>query len=369
MEDFVGRWIAGNDRHTTATIEIKIVDGHLVVCAIDGSSGELAETQDLAYGKDEVRFAAHWLSGQTTAYRLLLSDGRMVVHVTFSDTGTFTRDLNSDGTHKWRSGILHIAPGHSAGYSLRQAVRTSGRTDDVIFFRDNLSCGPIDSEESSARLRWWASLYDEHDIDFDDFWRHVMSTPDRLVVWFGRHSAQEHAFFLAMVDRLGDRPYDIIDVTGLQMPVTRPGGKPELLSPRQAVSLMNEEELVLLLGTERAMTSQERDDAARRWRRLKSENAPFRIVTDSGLVSAPEDVFDALLLERATKDWRKVARVIGETMGHNMEPYIQVGDLMLLSRIVALVDQGKLIAHGDPWMMRKCEVRLPEAIHPSSQRP
>ena len=70
------------------------------------------------------------------------------------------------------------------------------------------------------------------------------------------------------------------------------------------------------------------------------------IVADSGLVSAPADVFDALLLERATKDWRKVARVVAETMGHNMEPYIQVGDLMLLSRIVALVDQGK--AHS-PW--------------------
>ena len=108
------------------------------------------------------------------------------------------------------------------------------------------------------------------------------------------------------------------------------------------------------------MTSPERDDAARRWQRLKSENAPFRIVTESGLISAPADIFDALLLERATKDWRKVARVIGETMGHNMEPYIQVGDLMLLTRIVALVDQGKLMAHGDPWLMRKCEVRLPD---------
>jgi hypothetical protein len=43
-----------------------------------------------------------------------------------------------------------------------------------------------------------------------------------------------------------------------------------------------------------------------------------------------------------------------------MDPYIQVGDLMLQTRIVALVEQGKLIAHGDPWMMRKSEVRLPD---------
>lgn len=360
IEDFVGRWIAGNDRHTTATIEINIVDGDLVVSAIKRSSGELAKIQGLSYGNDEVRFAAHWSSGQITAYRLLLSDGQLVVHSTFSDTKYFTRDVNSDGTHKWRSGILHIAPGSSAGGSLRQALRTSGRTDDVISFRDDLSCGPIDSQESSARARWWASMYDEYDDDFEGFWKQIMSTSDRLIVWVGRHSAQEHAFFLALVDRLGDRPYDIIDVTGLQMPLTRPDGKPRLSNPKQAVSLMSETELALLFGTERAMTSQEREDAARHWRNLKSENAPFRIVKDSGLVSASADVFDELLLERASKDWRKVARVIAETMGHNMEPYIQVGDLMLLTRIVALVDQGKLMAHGDPWMMRKCEVRLPD---------
>ncbi|TPN89647.1 DUF1835 domain-containing protein [Mesorhizobium sp. CU2] len=363
MEDFVGRWIAGNDWHTTTTIEIKIVDGHLVVCAIDGSNGERAEIQDLIYGNDEVRFASHWSSGKTTTYRLLLSDGRLVVHFTVSDTDYFKRDLNPDGTQRWRSGILHIAPGHSAGGSLRRAVRTSGRTDDVINYRDDLSCGPIDSEEPSARVRWWASIYDEyerHDVDLDGFWKQIMSTSDRLVVWVGRHSAQEHAFFLALVDRLGDRPYDIIDVTGLQMPLTRPDGKPRLSSPKQAVSLMSETELASLFGTQRALTSQEREDAARRWRTLKSENAPFRIVADSGLVSAPADVFDALLLERASKDWRKVARVIAETMGHNMEPYTQVGDLMLLTRIVALVDQGKLIAHGDPWLMRQCEVRLPD---------
>ncbi|RWH74621.1 DUF1835 domain-containing protein [Mesorhizobium sp.] len=360
MEDFVGRWIAGNDQHATTTIEIKIVDGHLVVCAIDGSSGELAEIQRLTYGNEEVRFAAQWSSGKTSTYRILLSDGRLVVHVTLSRTDYFKRDLNPDGTYRWRSGILHVAPGHSAGGSLRHAIRSSGRTDDVISFPDNLSCGPIDSQEPSARARWWASIYDEYDVDFDGFWKQIMSTSDRLVVWVGRHSAQEHAFFLALVDRLGDRPYDIIDVTGLQMPLIRPDGKQRLSSPIQAVSLMSETELALLFGTERAMTRQEREEAARRWRSLKSENAPFRIVADSGLVSAPIDVFDELLLERASKDWRKVARVIADTMGHNMEPYIQVGDMMLLTRIVALVDQGKLMAHGDPWLMRKCEVRLPD---------
>jgi len=65
-----------------------------------------------------------------------------------------------------------------------------------------------------------------------------------------------------------------------------------------------------------------------------------------------------LLLAEATSEWRKVARVVGGTMGHNSEPYYQVGDLMLLTRIVALVDEGKLLAEGDPWDMSS-RVRLP----------
>ena len=86
---------------------------------------------------------------------------------------------------------------------------------------------------------------------------------------------------------------------------------------------------------------------------------------------APAEVFDALLMERVTKDWRKVVRVIAETMGNNMEPYIQVGDLMLLTRIVALVEQGKLMAHGDPWSMRMRMPfsRLSETIACFLQRP
>jgi hypothetical protein len=89
------------------------------------------------------------------------------------------------------------------------------------------------------------------------------------------------------------------------------------------------------------------------------ENAAFRIVTPAGLASAPVDHFDPLLLERATSEWRKVAYVVGATMAYNSEPYYQVGDIMLLARVVALVGEGKLLADGDPWDMRSCRVRLP----------
>jgi hypothetical protein len=241
---------------------------------------------------------------------------------------------------------LHVAPGDSAGGSLLRAIRATGRDEEVLGCRDDLSCGPIESDDQSARAAWWARFYDvpEFEDDFEAFWNRVTTTDDRLVVWFGRHSAQELTFFLAMADRLGDRSYDIVDVTGARSP---------------AVSIVPTDRLTPLLATERPVTAQERGEARRQWRRLRAENAPFRVVTPAGLVSAPVGHFDPLLIERATPEWRKIARVVGDTMGYNSEPYMQVGDMMLLARVVALVGEGKLLADGDPWDMHSCRVRLP----------
>jgi hypothetical protein len=168
----------------------------------------------------------------------------------------------------------------------------------------------------------------------------------------------ELAFFHAFADRLGERSYNIVDVTGLRLPFSRPDGSPALIRSAPAVSVIPPEGLKSLVGSERPITPQEKDEACRHWRGLKAENAPFRIVAPTGLISAPDDYFDRLLVERAATEWRMIARVISETMGYNSEPYMQVGNVMLLKRIVALVGAGKLLADGDPWDMHSCRVRL-----------
>ena len=270
VEDFVGRWSGGSDWRRATTIEVEVVGDHLVVRVIADSDGELANIQDLTHTDEELRFVAYWSSGQASTYRLRRSGDGLEVQLTFSDVAYLERHVQPDGTPRWRSGILHVAPGASAAGSLRQAIRASGRSDNVIGFSDDLSCGPISSDDPSQRTAWWASVRDEWP-DIAAFWNRILSTPDRLVVWFGRHSAQEHAFYLSLAYRLGDRPYDIIDVTGLQLPRRSPSGEPGLSPPALAVSIMPEDELALLFGTERPITIQERENAAGCWRRLKAE--------------------------------------------------------------------------------------------------
>ncbi len=160
-------------------------------------------------------------------------------------------------------------------------------------------------------------------------------------------------------ERLGERPYYLIDVTGLELPFTKKDGSQALSRPTAAVSIVRSEGLRSLLGSERLITQGEREEAQLHWRQLRRENAPFRIITEKGLTSAPADYFDHVLLEQATAEWQKIARIIGGAMADNCEPYFQVGDIMLLTRVVALVSEGKLLADGNPWEMRQCNVRLP----------
>ena len=263
-------------------------------------------------------------------------------------------------------GILHVAPTASAGQSLSQTIEASGRDDQVIRHPDDLSCGPIASDDPSSRSAWWEQVFEEpaHSESLTDdrlasFWDRVATTDDNLVVWFGRHSAEELAFFLAFAHRVGDRSYDAVDVTGVALSFTHQDGSPALRSPAQAASQVPPYRLKSLLDRRRPVTPAERDEAGRRWRGLKRENAPFRVVAEDGLVSAPVDHFDGLLLGQLTHEWHTIAWVVGCTMGNNSDPYRQVGDLMLLTRVVALVSEGKLLADGDPWDMRACRVRLP----------
>lgn len=255
---------------------------------------------------------------------------------------------------------LHIAPGDSAGGSLLRAIREAGQDDEVLPFRDDLSCGPIASDEPSARAIWWGQFYEVSEVEaaLREFWDRVQSTDDRLVVWFSRHSASELAFFLAWADRLGDRPYEIVDVTGQRLPYRGRDGSLTLSRPAQSVSILQPDALKSLFGTKTAVSTKEKDKSRREWRRLRTENAPFRVVTASDLVSAPIDYFDASLLAQAGIGWQNSNRIVANAMAYNSEPYFQVHDLMLRARLVALVDEGRLISDGDPWD-RSARIRLP----------
>ena len=263
-------------------------------------------------------------------------------------------------------GTLHLAPGDSAAGSLHRAFREAGLNEEILTIPDDLSCGPIRALDAGVRTAWWSQFYAEDifyaeeipelEIRIAAFWDRLAAADGRIVVWAGRRSAMEATFLLAVADKLGDRPFSIIDVTELGLPPPR--GPNAEFDVSGAVSLLEHDVLRTLIGTERPLVPEKRAAMREQWRMLQQEDAPFRIATGASMVSVTEDYFDAALLTEARAEPRKVARVVGGAMVQE-RTLMQVGDLMLLARLVALVKMGKLVADGDPWDMQTCRVWLP----------
>jgi hypothetical protein len=94
------------------------------------------------------------------------------------------------------------------------------------------------------------------------------------------------------------------------------------------------------------------------WRQLRDDCAALRILKNDTLVSSPISFFDPALMSQASKNWRKVARVVGMTLHSEAEGH--VSNLFLAARVNALVASGHLERQGRSAVdMRRCEVRLP----------
>lgn len=223
------------------------------------------------------------------------------------------------------------------------------------------SFGPINPPNIALRGSWveqelgyadWAEIVG----DTASFWREALSVGDRKVAWMSRRSAQEYAGFLEWTWLLGEEQVEIADLT--EVVVTGPNDSPHLATSLAMLPPHRILENGLLDRTE-TLTSGLRDQCRELWGKLRTENAPLRILDAGTLVSAPLSFFDPLLLSCATPQWKKTARVVGEALADFFTTSIlQTGDLVLCARVRALVAAGRLEARGDLLDIQNSELRL-----------
>jgi len=247
---------------------------------------------------------------------------------------------------------LNIVFGESAAGTLRQAMARSGWLEDVISFPDDLSFGPINPPDPAKRTIWAKqelSYSREHETlttDLEKFWIRALSMPGRRIIWASKRSARDHAGLLECIWRFEDTNCDLIDLTELKlehMPVFTLGE----LNPKQISEMV--------LWTRAAEISpaawqQYRED----WRKLRDETAPFRVVKNLQLLSAPITVYDDLLVSHMSHRWVKCAEVIGNALAAAGS---QLSDAVLFARLRRLTEDGRLEARGDLATMRS-EIRL-----------
>jgi hypothetical protein len=250
--------------------------------------------------------------------------------------------------------VLHLVQGYSAAGSLRQAFQAAGCADEIAVLPDDLSCGRIDQVDAEVRIKWRGQYWDLDELTprMAEFWARVAdaAVPEalgRVVVWAGRARASDHCFLLAVAGALRGRAFGLIACAA--------GDAGVGADSAECVAHQLPDVLRGLIGTERMVGPEKQAVMAARWEVLQRENTPFRVVRVGEVVSVTEDYFDAALLAEAGREPVLAARVVGGAMGRAPAEN-QVGDLMLIVRLVALVEAGRLLAEGDPWDIRACRV-------------
>lgn len=261
--------------------------------------------------------------------------------------------------------ILHVVFTPSGAATLRQVLKTLGRSDSVIAAFDDLSFGPIDPMDLPLRQAWIESELGWTDYDIaaetNKFQREAFAPDRRKIAWFSRRSAKEYAGFLAWLWQMEDVPCEVIDLT--HAVVSRPT-ETELPAPGRhltSLAILPPDKIVSggFLDSAQALHASDRSHHRAMWSRLRHENAPLRVIEDLNLVSAPMSFFDSLLMSFVNDSWQKVAIVVGHALAsHIFDNIYQTGDLFLASRVQALVESRQLEMRGQTALaMRYSEVR------------
>ncbi len=266
------------------------------------------------------------------------------------------------------SPTLHIVFDAGAAAELRMALNWVGRRDRVVAFCDDLSVGPIDPPDADMRGRWIAEALPHafclDQLDNEAFWRTALSHAGPRILWYCRRWARIHAGFLEVLWRWGDTACAVVDLDA-DIAAGHVPGASAWDAPLPSVGhlrLLSADAIVdqRLIEQARPLGRHEHAACCARWRHLRQENAPFRVVgPDLDLVSAPLSVFDQSLLSRITNRWQKAAKVVGQILDDfEDDGRFQTGDTVLSSRLQALADAGRIEAQGNLARLRHSEVRL-----------
>jgi hypothetical protein len=138
---------------------------------------------------------------------------------------------------------------------------------------------------------------------------------------------------------MGERPFQVIDGTGLELT-----DKAQRKWVPRSLGVISAEKMIEagLIGRARPPATDAIETYRRLWGRLRAQNAPLRVVSPEGLISAPLAYFDPWLFRLATSEWKKGARLVGEAMAEisEIDASPRVSDLWLWGEFARSRNKG-----------------------------
>lgn len=242
---------------------------------------------------------------------------------------------------------LHVTFGYSAGHSLKIALATLGINEEIAILGDDFNMGPLDPGDAEQRAEWEREELGDADEpialsgDVIEFWQKVSTWPGTIVAWMSSRCVVELCGFHALLWHVPRATIQVIDVADFDFA----RGNATKYDERQSFAIVRDERIVelSLIDFARPLSDVELASHRKTWSRLRAENAPLRVLTEAGLVSAPVNYFDDRMRALITEDWQKCARVVGNMLASVSSGFLREfsSDTFFFVRLLNLIDDDK----------------------------
>lgn len=230
-------------------------------------------------------------------------------------------------------------------------------TGQVLQIKDDYAVGPIENifetEGYQQRRDWWKLLLegspykDQLDIVDDKMTVHNLikgleeNEEEEVWIWMAQNQHDVCGYYWLMPQlRAFQGRVKVLFLNNL--PFINEKGQifyPVWLTEIRPSEFLKAKKLA------RAITLSEFEVDPDEWNKLMQENALVRILEGGKKIAGKAvDFYDAEILKNITKEWQKSSRVLQNTLNRMK---IKTGDVFVMWRIKALIEEGKVIAEGD----------------------
>ncbi|WP_429844054.1 DUF1835 domain-containing protein [Brevibacillus sp. FIR094] len=273
---------------------------------------------------------------------------------------------------------FHICFGLSAYGTLRSVFRKQNllQTESIICIEDDFSVGPLHQLETATgmkeRIEWIHSFLERVEAispeDLTTVKAYLLRNltfpaqiPDgsNVILWHGQN-ASDNIGIRYVVSMLQNKnlSFETIDITAFSVncdyKVRNIDGN-EVSYVLKSAGALPPKLVMDAYQVKKNMPAPLVQSLILEWEKWSQSDRTLRVYKQGEVLEVSEDFYDASILEHASKEFQKAARVIGTVMGESDQC---IGDSYLTYRVHELIKQGLLQYQGELMPLRRLEIRL-----------